>query len=133
MWNRISSSARRKLDYQEILDASPDCVLAIDRDRRIVEANEAAIRTFAGSGRHGVQRMERIEIEWLITDVADHYWRFGESLESLLDSKERHLSVTARRLDGMKFHANVRIVPIAEDPTVSHLLYLQGASERAVF
>lgn len=105
----------------------------IDRDRRIVNANEAANRMFAASQQRGNQRIQRIGIEWLITDVDEHFCQFGELLESLLDVDEHHLRVIARRLDGMNFHANVRIVPTEQDSRVSHILYVRGASRRAVF
>ncbi|MDJ0700924.1 MAG: hypothetical protein QNJ07_13800 [Woeseiaceae bacterium] len=107
--------------------------MTIDRHRRIVDVNDVAIRTFAGSIEPETPQLGQLEIEWLITEVANRFWRSGESVKRLLDAEEHYLSVIARRLDGMKFHADVRIVPTGDDEDVSHILYLRGASERAVF
>ena len=133
MWNLLKTTSRKKADYRKILESTSDCVLTIDRDRRIVDANDVAIQTFAGSMGPAEGELGRVEIEWLITDVANRLWRDGKGLVGLLDTDEQYVSVVARRLDGMKFHADIRIVPTSDDADVSHILYLRGASDYAVF
>ena len=136
MWNLISSMGRRNAFYQEILESSPGCVLMLDRDRCIVDANESATRVFTGPDQRP-RDIEQIGIDWLITDVINGCGRLGDSLEAFLDSdagsSEHRLNVIARRLDGMKFHATVRIVPTEDHPKVSHILYLHEAYEGAAF
>lgn len=127
---------RRSAVHQEILESSSDCILMIDQDLQVVNANEPATRVFTGPTQRARQ-LQHIAIDWLITDVVDRFGRFGETLGAFLESEaatcEQQLDVVARRLDGMKFRANVRIVPTEEHPKVSHILYLQEAYQGAAF
>ena len=133
----MSSTRRSRPVCNEIREPFSGCVLTIDRDRRIVDANEPATRVLVGPARQGSRQIERMTIEWFIADVIDQSGRSEESIAAICEaddeSPERQLHVIARRLDGMKFHARVRIVPTEDDPTVSHIVYLHELCDGAVF
>ncbi len=136
MWNLNISASQRNPLYQEMLESS-DCVLTLDRERCIVDANAPAIRAFVGPAGRGDRPLERLAIDWLIANVLDGPANAEAGIAAFLEADagadETQLNVIARRLDGMNFYASIRITPPEGHRGVSHILTLHEACDGAVF
>jgi PAS domain S-box-containing protein len=93
------------------LDASPNAILAIDVDGRIVYANVGAARMFGWSRREmqGTP-IERLMPERHVARHADHVARFLANPTPRPMGSGLHLS--ARRQDGSEFPIDISLAPV---------------------
>ncbi len=89
------AQAKAEARYRELLEAAPDAIFELDRDRRIVLANRAAERMF------GVRR------EWLL----------GGPVDAILPDWDHRSGVAAgRRADASRFTVEISLAPVNTEP-----------------
>ncbi len=127
MWKNLGATWRRQRKLRSIFETASDGVLAVDADGRVIQANEAASSAFAWPA----ERLEQMKVEWLITDVVDERMptpNITEILSGPCSSNPCKFRVLAKGLDGRKFHARLRVVPVSDDQVLRHVLFFEESA-----
>ena len=131
MWKNLGAKWRRQRKLRSIFATASDGVLAVDADGRVIQANETASNAFAWPA----ERLAQMKVEWLITDVVDERMAATPTITEILKgpslSDQCKIRVLAKGLDGRKFHARLRVVPIDDDQVLRHVLFFQESASGA--
>lgn len=129
---RRSELALRESETRKaaVLEVALDCIIAIDRDGRIVEFNPAAQKTF---GYTSAEAIGRPIAETIIPPAlrAQHYAGFAHYLATGVGPVlGQRIELIGMRQGGEEFPVELTIVPVERDGTQGFIAYLRDISER---
>ncbi len=113
-----------------ILEASIDCIITIDNQRRIIEFNPAAVRTF-GYERHEVLGQEVFELLFPIAgqkQQRDQVIRFQETRDRRNFGSRAETTVV--RQGGQEFIAELAMQPIELEGTDAFTIFIRDVTRR---